>query len=320
MYQIKQYPEDFVVKEISDIKPKDSGKYAIVILKKTNYNTLRAIGHIAQSLCIQPKDVGFAGTKDKIAVTEQYISIKNAKKEDIGKIRLKDIELSFRGYSDTPISLGELKENEFIITIRGLTAKEILALQKKIKKKVLMPNYFGEQRFSDYNVEIGKNLVKCNFEQALKLILESNPDNKEKIQCFVKDKPRDHVGALKLLPKKLLTLYVHAYQGYIWNETLKEYVKKSKKNIKIPVVGFGTEITDKEVGNIVERIMKKENITNRTFINRPIPELSFEGSSRAAFVEARDLEILETGKDFVKLKFRLDKGSYATVAIEFLLG
>ena len=66
--------------------------------------------------------------------------------------------------------------------------------------------------------------------------------------------------------------------------------------------------------------MEKEKITFRSFINRSIPEISLEGDMRDVFVEIRNLKILERGKDFVKIGFRLDKGSYATVAVGFLLG
>lgn len=82
--------------------------------------------------------------------------------------------------------------------------------------------------------------------------------------------------------------------------------------------------------------MKQENITFRSFINRQIPEISLEGSLRDAFIEIKDLKILERlslkktnpekrrepfdeGKDFVKLSFKLPKGSYGTVAIRYLL-
>lgn len=319
MYKLKQFPEDFIVKEISNLSFKDLGKYAICLLKKRNYTTIRAIEQIARVLNKKIKDIGFAGTKDKRAITEQYISLKDVNKENIGKIKLKDIELKFVGYSDKPISLGDLERNEFIITIRNLKEKEISNLEKKIKEKCLMPNYFGKQRFSKNNVKIGKLLLKSGFKEALKLILETNPDYKEKIEEYIKKKPNDFVGALRLMPKKLLILYVHAYQSYLWNKTLEEYLKINKKNVKIQLIGFGIEIENKEINKIITKIMKEEGITFRTFINKQIHEISLEGSLRDAFVEIKDLKILEKGKDFLKIGFKLKKGSYATVAVDFLL-
>lgn len=313
MYRIKQYPEDFIVKEISNLSLKDSGEYLICLLKKKNYTTIRAIEQIATLLNKKPKDIGFAGIKDKNAVTEQFISIKNINKGDIKKIKLKDIELEFIGYYDKPISLGDLEGNEFIITVRNFNG------DINLKRKTIMPNFFGEQRFSKNNIKIGKLLLKSDFKEALELILKSNIDYEHKIKDFMNKKPNDFVGALKLIHKKLLVLYVHAYQSYLWNKTLGEYIKNNKKNIKIPLIGFGTEIKDKEINKIIRKIMEKENITFRSFINRSIPEISLEGDLRKAFVEIKDLKILEKGKDFVKLSFKLPKGSYGTVGVDFLL-
>ncbi len=319
MYTLKLHPEDFIVKEVSSFSFKGSGKYFVCILKKKNYTTIRAIEQVAKILHKKIKDIGFAGTKDKRAITEQFISIKNIKKENIKKIKLKDIELKFIGYSNKPISLGDLKENEFIIAIRNVKEKEITNLRKKIGENCLMPNFFGEQRFSKNNIKIGKLLLKSNFKEAIRIILKTNPDYKDEINEFIKNKPNDFVGTLKLIPKKLLLLYIHAYQSYLWNKTLEDYIKTNKKNIKIPLIGFSTEIENKEINKIITKIMEKENITFRSFINRQIPEISLEGDSRDAFVEIKDLKILKRGRDFVKLSLKLPKGSYATVAVDFLL-
>lgn len=319
MYKIKEYPEDFTVKEIPKSDLKKEGDYTVCLLKKKNYTTIRAIEQIANVLNKKTKDIGFAGTKDKRAVTEQFISVKDAGKYDIEKVRLKEIELRFIGYMDEPISLGDLEGNEFVITIRNLKESEILNLEKKIKNKVIMPNLFGEQRFSENNVKIGKLLLKSDFKEALKLILDTNPDYRERMEESIKENPNDFVGALRLIPKKLLRLYVHAYQSCLWNRALEEYAKKGKENTQIPLLGFGIEMENKVIEKIITRIMEKEGITFRSFINRSIPDISLEGSSRDAFIEIKDLKISEKGKDFIEVGFSLQKGSYATVAVDFLL-
>ena len=79
--KIKENPEDFVVKEISNVKL-DKGDYSIFRLKKKNYTTERAVQTIANALKIDRKRIGYAGNKDKVAVTEQNISIKHANKEN----------------------------------------------------------------------------------------------------------------------------------------------------------------------------------------------------------------------------------------------
>ena len=114
MYKIKQLPEDFIVKEINDIKFDDNGQYSYFLLKKKNYNTLRAIQQISKKLRINEKNIEFAGNKDKNAITEQVISIYKGNK-NIENINIKDIELKFLGQGNERIFLGNLKGNEFII-------------------------------------------------------------------------------------------------------------------------------------------------------------------------------------------------------------
>ena len=62
---IKDKPEDFIVYEVTNIKPKKSGDQVYVLLTKTNWTTQRAINAIARSLRITKRRIGFAGTKDK---------------------------------------------------------------------------------------------------------------------------------------------------------------------------------------------------------------------------------------------------------------
>src|SRR3989344_2140708 len=165
MYLIKEKPEDFVVKEIIKLNFDETGKYSYYLIKKRNYTTLEAIQRIADKLNVNAKKIGFAGTKDKVAIAEQAISILNGPKKDL---YLKDIKLKFLGKGKEQISLGDLEGNEFEIVIRNLIKKEIEDIKKTDKIKI--QNYFGEQRFSRNNSEIGKNIVKKNFKRAVSLV------------------------------------------------------------------------------------------------------------------------------------------------------
>src|SRR3989338_771011 len=96
MHKIKQIPEDFIVKEINDVQIDDDGSYAYFLFKKRNYDTIKAIQAIAKKLGINGKSIGFAGNKDRNAITEQIISIKNGKK-DFENLAIKDIGLEYLG-------------------------------------------------------------------------------------------------------------------------------------------------------------------------------------------------------------------------------
>ncbi len=293
MYVIKQKPEDFVVNEITNIKFNDKGDYSVFLLRKRDYTSEKAVQAIAQKLKIPRKAIGYAGNKDKTAVTTQYISIKNI---GVKELELKDISLEFKGYLDKPICLGDLEGNEFIINV--FSDKE----PKKISKMV---NYFGEQRFSINNKEVGKAIVKKDFKKAIELIVSNGGETAAVIREYLSKKSNDYVGALRKIPLRILKLYVHSYQSYLWNE-IAEHSKKDK----VPIIGFGTESTAE-----VDGILNKEGITQRDFIIRPIPELSAEGGERDLSVEIKDLDI-EKNKEGYVLKFKLPKGSYATEAIK----
>ena len=326
MYKIKQIPEDFIVKEMNNLELDDNGIYSYFSLKKKNYNTLRAIKIISEKLKIPEKNIGFAGNKDKNAVTEQFISIKNGNKN----IEIKDIELKFLGKGNKEVFLGSHKGNEFIITIRNLDNNKIKSIEKRINEsKILMPNYFGPQRFSNSNNLIGENIVKKDFKKAIELIINTNSDYNEKIKQHLEKQKNDYIGALKTIPSKLLKLYIHSYQSLLFNNILEQSI--NNKNIEkntieiIPLIGFGTEIENNETKIIVDKILEKENIGFRDFIIKQIPELSVEGDERKAFIKISDFKIIKQEKDELNknkekliIKFSLPKGCYATVLIDFL--
>ncbi len=320
MYKIKQKPEDFFVIEKTNMNLEKAGKYTYFIMKKKDYTTEKAIQVIADYFKIQRKRFGYAGNKDKRAITEQYCSVLG----NIKNKKLKDIEIEEVGKGNTPISLGDLKENYFEITVRNLNDNE------KPKKIDYVPNYFDDQRFgkNKNNHLIGKAIIKKDFEKAVKII---NPDFEG----------TDYVGFLRKIPKKILMIYVHSYQSCIFNLIVEQYLqckyknkvknnaenfdKHINKNIKIPLIGFSTEIEEIEIKEITENIMLQEKITYRDFIIRQIPELSSEGNERDLFVYIENLKSgeleedeLNQGKKKVKVSFSLSKGAYATNVIKHL--
>ena len=309
MYKIKQKPEDFIVKEIPIYELKE-GEYSYFWLTKKDYNTVKAVQRIADKLNIRSKKIGFAGTKDKIAITKQIISIRNIDKEKVENLNIKDIKLEYIGNGDIPISLGDLKGNEFVIVVKNLNTN-------KLKNTNKIPNLFGPQRFSKNNAEIGKELVRKDFKKALNLI------NNKEVKDYLEINPVDFIGALRKIPLKTRKMYVHAYQSLIWNKTAEKYLEISFKNIKIPLIGFQTEIEnlDYDLKEIVLDILNKERLTERDFIIPQVKELTAEGGERDLFITPENFEI-NFEKKGIKynaiISFFLPKGSYATIVIDYL--
>ncbi len=298
MYIIKHVPEDFMVEEVSTIKPSE-GSFTYFKLWKRDIATLEAMQKIAFALNLPLKEVSCAGNKDKKAVTEQVCSVHNVSKDRVLKLSFINMKLMFLGQGPEPVHLGDLEGNKFKIVVRNL--------DKLPKISAKFRNLFGEQRFSTKNAEIGRFLVKRDFEKAALLIAKLHPGVK---RIYAHLNQRDYVGALRCLPRKLLLLFVHSYQSLLWNKA----AMLSNEEI-LPLVGFGTEINDE----ITKNILAGENLKPNDFVIRELPEISAEGSERNVWAEAKDLKVgrLEKdehfeGKSKVTLEFFLPKGSYAT--------
>jgi len=307
MHKIKEKPEDFIVEEVTIVQPVKKGNYSLWWMSKKDVTTADAVKKIARKLGIRERFVGFAGTKDKKAITKQLISISRISPGRIERLNIEGIKLEFYGYSGKPVSLGDLEGNKFEITVRNLDEIPVVK-NKEIK------NFYGEQRFSIQNAEIGKDIIKKNFKSAAQKIAETENDVKD----YLSINETDYIGALRKLPIKILKLYVHAYQSFLWNKMAELF----DDNIELPVIGFDTEIEDERIRQLAEKIMKEEGITYRDFIIKEIPELSSEGGKRKLFAKPSDFEIVEKGEDElnrekykIKLKFFLPKASYATEAI-----
>ncbi len=351
MYKIKQLPEDFLVKELNSLPTKNQGRYIYCRLIKKNINTLDAIKILSREFHLKEKQLGFAGSKDRNAVTEQIISIdnlhQNISKQKIKELndKLTDIKIELIGYADEPVSLGSLDGNYFEITVRNLEPQAIQHL-KDINSIRFIPNYFDEQRFgrNSHNAQIGKHLLKREFKEAFELMEIKAEDNR-------------YINVLQQLPLRLLRLYLNAYQSYLWNETLAEHLKQfsgivktvdyslgkfffveDQEDLVIPLIGFdeikennnnnnNNMIKNKKIITLIKNIMRKENILAQDFIFRPIPALSLEGDVRPAFVEVKEFKILQESPDElnrdrkkVKLSFALPKGSYATIVVKAIFG
>jgi len=296
----KEIPEDFVVKEINNLELSGNGKYSYYLLRKRCYNTLDALIKLSSILKIDLKNFGYAGNKDKMAITEQYISIRGAKFKEF---KIKDIELNLVGKGDKPIQLGQLVGNRFEIVVRDLKTKKGGRLKWIV-------NYFDEQRFGGDNIDVGKKILSGNFD------------------------------GLDTVPKTLALLYIHSVQSYIWNKTVETYLKKYSalkmkynhgsflfpidkiRNKKIPIVGYLTKIHDKEIEKIATKIVKMEKIRLSDFIISGYPRLSLEGSLRDVIISVKRFKLryeadeLHDGRLKCILTFSLPKGSYATLVIK----
>ena len=303
MYSIKNEPKDFIVEEVIDLDL-NSGKYTYFKLKKENLNTIEALESIAKKLNLSLKNFGFSGNKDKKAITTQYCSVFNSNKDKLENLRLKNIKVEVIGTGKTPISLGDLKGNNFKIFVKA----------DKIKESDFFINYFGEQRFgvNCNNHIIGKFLLKKDFKQVCRILnlLENDP-----------------VNNLKKFGWKKLRFFLHSYQSYLWNSLVYEKLKNEDgfeisyclgnyKFLNKKIENFKLNLPNFDVSDY-DSILKNEGMTKDDFLIKELPELVSETSPRDLITEAENLKI-EKDKEGYSLSFFLKKGSYATVFLKKL--
>ena len=324
-YLLKKEPEDFIVEEINNqLIIESNAQYSIFILKKKNISTIKAIEYIEERYNLRKKDVGFAGYKDKNAITTQYISIpKNKLKNNFEEDEISNeyffIHLKKICTSKKEIYAGFLEKNKFSIIIREIS--------KKVEyKKSVFVNYFGEQRFSENNQLIGKLLLMKKYNEALKLHISTentNSRNYKNIILFKKANPTDIIGALQKINKHILKIYVQAYQSYLWNKCAEKIILKNIKTSQkeIPLIGYDTALQkiDTEIREIYMNILHEEGITKRDFMIRQIPEISLHGSERKLLMFPQNLEAINNTKNSIQLNFILERGSYATEVIRQII-
>ena len=320
---IKQTPEDFRVNEQIDLKPVKSGNYLIYKLIKKDWDSFKALETIADRLGTKVKFIGYAGNKDKKAITTQYVSFYKISKNRIDNLKIKDIDFEFVGYSHERINLGDLKGNNFIITARDLKEKN------KIPNEIFLENYFDDQRLGNkFNTHlVGKAIIKKDFKKACEIIGITIINN-------------DYIGELRKQHRRLLRFYISSYQSYLFNLILSKYIEdksenkifvdyslgklavsnENRENFDIPLISFDA-LFDKKIKEIAEKILDNENIKLTDFIIKEMPELISETAYRKAFVEINNIKC-KSEKDINNYKaiveFFLPKGSYATLLMKKL--
>lgn len=230
---------------------------------KENKETMQMAHMLSKFLRVPPKTIQYAGTKDRRGVTVQRASIS---KVDVGRLVgmnkvLRGITLGGFKYEDSPLKLGALKGNEFLITIREVneTNREVIDRSLTSLREKGFINYYGMQRFGTFSVsthQVGAHVLKSDWQTAAELILSPQElavaDSVEarKIWAETRDaakalaamprkcvaehtlltvlakQPNNYINALMQVPRNLRIMYGHAYQSYVWNTVASERVKR----------------------------------------------------------------------------------------------
>ena len=195
----KQSKDDFVVTEIPLYEFSNEGEHLILTIRKKDLSTWDMVGILSDYIGCKSRDIGYAGLKDKNAMTIQHISIPKKYSQKIESFEHPNIKILDTTYHNNKIRVGHLKGNKFFIRLKRVFPMDALKLEEALSKIATngMPNYFGFQRFGiDANNYLkGKDII---------------------------------AGIKKERNRKLKQMYINSYQSYLFNQWLSKRIEISR--------------------------------------------------------------------------------------------
>lgn len=169
---LRQRPEDFIVDEIPAYDPCGSGEHVYMLIQKVEMSTLEVVRILARHFGVRTSDVGYAGLKDKKAITRQVFSIHvpGKKPEDFPQIKSQKISVLWTDLHTNKLRRGHLKGNRFAIKVRGIPIGGAITALKALRvlERAGVPNRLGAQRFGALlnNHLIGRALMLGESQRA----------------------------------------------------------------------------------------------------------------------------------------------------------
>lgn len=189
-------PRDFTVEEVPLYAFSGEGEHLVLKIRKKELTTWEMLDTISTHLGIRRRDIGYAGLKDKHAMTIQHISLMAIHEEKLRSFAHPQIKILDQVRHNNKIRIGHLKGNRFYLRF-----KKVLGIQKEMLDSVLtwiekngIPNYFGHQRFGMHG---------DNWEEGKKIL----------------------AGELKMRDRRSREFLISAYQSYLFNHWLSKRIE-----------------------------------------------------------------------------------------------
>ena len=380
--KLKARPEDFQVEERLKLRLKRAGAYSVYRLEKRFWNTLDVITHLEQRHGL--RKLSRAGLKDRYSQSVQYLSLPGRGPRQIIE---KNYTLRLAGMADEPVSRDVLLGNSFKVTLRALTDDEASAIITALPKvnRFGFPNYYDEQRLGSARHGqgfIARRLIAGHFNGALRLwlgtpsaaddtqmrrrktaiedhwgdwprILGLAPPEGQPAIKHLSLNPKDFKGAIYLIPRNLLELFVNAYQAWLWNEIMAALLAELKVPLRqleyslgtlafydelnptdakylsklvLPAPGPDAEFASERAARVTNQVLTREGLSlDQLELKLRIRGVFFKAYPRQAVVSPERLKAsapepddLYPGRKKIVISFFLPPGSYATMLIKRL--
>ena len=319
---IRAAAEDFEVVEELGFEPSGEGEHLLVTLTKRELNTAEVARRLARVAELRPRDVSYAGLKDRMAVTTQTFSLHlpGRPDPDLGALEDGNIRILVATRHHRKLRRGALRGNRFRLRIRHFHGdEELLAQRLGTIAAEGVPNYFGSQRFG----RGGGNLQRAG---AL------------------------FRGELRRVKREQRSIWLSSVRAFLFNRVLAERVGQGNWNRCLPGEVLQPEGSQAQFPESGEEALAPRLKSGEVHPTGPLwgrSGRSLEPEAEVAALEARVLEPLDfwkqglvraglemdrrplrllvhelewslQGEELV-LGFRLGKGSYATSVLRELI-
>ena len=301
---IRTTPQDFQVTEELGFEFTGDGEHDYLWIEKTGANTEWVARQLARVADVSAKDVGYAGLKDRHAVTRQWFSVPRWNAPDWNVLEVEGVKVLDAQRHNKKLRRGAHKANRFRIVLRenGLHT-HAAATDKRVQliRERGVPNYFGEQRFG----RDGNNVSLA-----------------------------DAWASGKRLPRHKRSLAISTARSFMFNDYLDSRVRDGTWNTILPgdkanLDGTGSVFDVNDVDEEIERRCNEMDI-------HPAGELAGDGSTggNEAWIAALRKARVERGtrrlrlnvvnlscnivEDAVELSFALGRGAFATSVLREL--
>ena len=321
--RLRVEPEDFVVDEIPLYEPAGEGEHTFVRVRKRLLNTEEVAKALARAAGVNPRDVGYAGRKDRKAVTSQWFSVPGLDPRAALALKVSGVEILEATPHPHKLRTGQLRGNRFAIRIREVAPeeRERTAAALEEMRKVGLPNRFGRQRFgrdgdnANQALAILQGASRLRDRRHVRFLLSA-------LQSAVfNDVLADRRGREGASIDRLELgdiAWIHASRGQFLVEDLEREAPRAAA-FEISPTGpiFGTKMVPPG-GAVAEReegVLEAWGVDARE-LKLP-PGIRLRGTRRPLRVCPEGARAEFTG-DGLWLHFTLPAGSYATVLVEEL--
>lgn len=322
---LRSTPEDFVVEEIPAYRPSGEGGHTFVWVEKRLRTTEEVARLLARAAGARPGDVGYAGRKDRFAVTRQYFSVPDLDPEAALAIEAEGVRVLEAARHPHKLRTGQLRGNRFEIVVRGVDEELSARAAARLEAAAAhgLPNRFGEQRFGRDGTNAEKGLAVLRGERPAGGRAPAGRDLRFLVSAL------QSAAFNEALRRRTLPLdavepgdvaMVHASGGvFLVEDPARENARAATGEISATGPIFGGRVLS-PTGAPAER----ERAAIRSVGLDPdvpprVPGLRLRGARRAIRMRPGDVHVAGSG-DAVTIGFTLPSGSYATVLLEEVLG